>query len=107
MFVDPSKLSSQATLITIVYSLIGAFSLVYAFLPPFSWGRLFAFLMWVGFTIVTVYDTNCLAASCPQWCTIRTTLYCLVPILLLIVAIAKSFANSDGDNAGQICIMSV
>jgi len=104
---DASKLSSQATLVTIIYSLLAAFNLVYAFVPPFSWGRIFTFLLWVGFTIVTVYDTNCLAESCPQWCWIRTIIYCTFPVVILLIALAKAFSNNNEDKRGDVCLMSI
>lgn len=102
---DPT-LSTQATLVAIVYSLFAAFAFVFIFIPPFNWSRIFNFLIWVGFSIITVYDTNCLAIGCPDWCWIRTAFYIALPILLVITAVTKSFANTKGDNAGQVCILS-
>lgn len=82
------ELSNQALTVSVVYSLV---FIIYIILIV-SQGEQFSLAYGVYFflslvvIVLTVYDTHCLSyGRCDTWSWIRTTIYCFLPVLVLVM----------------------
>ena len=81
-------LSSQALAITIVYSIMFLLSIGMLFYSNegFSMSYGVSYFISIVIVVLMVYDTHCLSVGrCDNWSWVRTTIYCIIPVLVIIM----------------------
>lgn len=96
-------MSIQAWLIAIVYSILILIAIIMAISAktPFSVALVFSFIAFIIYAVLLTYDTACLTAGqCNIWSWIRTAIYTIIPVILIIIAII-ALANSKSEPTPQ------
>lgn len=87
------QLSPQAWTITIVYGILTIVFIV-TLIKQFSLYTVFAFIIWIVYYGIEVYDTNCLTVGeCSVWSWIRTAFNILIPSIIIIIMTIALFTG--------------
>jgi|APGre2960657444_1045066.scaffolds.fasta_scaffold426298_1 hypothetical protein len=78
--------SIPATILAIIYVIYTVLNVTLAVRDKsFNSGFVVAMFLWLAIALLIVYDTACLTSGqCTAWSWIRTVLYAIIPILLII-----------------------
>ena len=96
------KLSPQAIILALVFSVLFVVNLVVTIWKKrFSPMTILSIFVSIMLYALIVYDTHCLTTgTCNVWSWIRTVLYSILPILL-VVALIMSMVKNDSTESEQ------
>lgn len=110
-------LSSQAKTLSVVYMLLFLLMMgIIVYFGALSFGMILPVLIWIALIALMVYDTNCLTAGeCGVWSWIRTIIFTLIPILMIVLIVfvlssgsmlltAMKFTSEEHQNPAYVTI---
>lgn len=95
-------LSNQAITIGAVYFVLYLLSIIYVVIDkqPLSFPHYLSYFLTLCFTVLLVYDTHCLTSGrCDVWSWIRTTLYCIIPVLVILMVLYAIAVHKKRDES--------
>lgn len=103
-------LSNQAITVTAVYSLVMLVSVIGTWTrgAAFTAADILAYFLYVVILIMLAYDTHCLSSGrCDVWSWIRTTIYCIIPVLFLLMLLYSLATNKNEDGVITYTVSSI
>lgn len=86
-------LSPQSILLTVVLGVLTLVAAVATFLN-YTEESLLGLIIWVAIFAILIYDTECLVTgSCGMWSWVRTVLWSIIPIFVIVVLIMAMVRN--------------
>lgn len=86
-------LSPQSILLTVILGVLTLVAAVATFLN-YTEESLLGLIIWVAIFAILIYDTECLVTgSCGMWSWVRTILWSIIPIFVIVVLIMAMVRN--------------
>ena len=98
-------LSPQSILLTVILGVLTLVAAVATFLN-YTEESLLGLIIWVAIFAILIYDTECLVTgSCGMWSWVRTILWSIIPIFVIVVLIMAMVRNKRRMEASSRRIM--